>query len=49
MKTKIFKDYQKSQLSLLAELEVFIPDNHIVRIIDSVIYFIDISPLLELI
>lgn len=46
-KQQIFKDYFKSQLSLPVELEVFIPDNHIVRIVDQVIDSIDISPLLE--
>lgn len=46
-KKLIFKDYAKAQLSLPVELEVFIPDNHIVRIVDQVIDSLDISPLLE--
>lgn len=47
MKKQVFKPYSKSQLSLPVELEVFIPDNHIVRIVDQVIDSIDISKLLE--
>lgn len=48
MKNITFKNYNKSQLALPVELEVFIPDNHIVRIVDQIIDSIDISPLLEL-
>ncbi|MGL5639709.1 MAG: IS1182 family transposase [Cetobacterium sp.] len=48
MKNITFKNYNKSQLALPVELEVFIPDNHIVRIVDQIVDSIDISPLLEL-
>lgn len=43
---KIFKDYDKNQIKLPMDLDIIIPDNHVVKIVDNIVDSIDISKLL---
>jgi len=42
-----FKEYNMNQLMILMSLEMFIPENHVVRVVSKMMEKIDILPCLK--